>query len=123
MPRNGYGRREIEDVPIIEEPPRLIRQAHVLARGLYAIGLDDDEVEQMMRRIALDSMPAARLAVLQALASADGQTTTHIAKASGLHWNVAFRHCEDMAAVGVVDNLSSTTSGTTVGPWPVRKAT
>jgi hypothetical protein len=26
VPRNGYGRREIEDVPIIEEPPRLIRQ-------------------------------------------------------------------------------------------------
>jgi hypothetical protein len=33
-------------------------------------------------------------------------TTMHIAKTSRLHWNVAFRHCEDMAAVGVVDNLS-----------------
>jgi hypothetical protein len=27
VPRNGYGRPEIEGVPIIEEPPRLIRQA------------------------------------------------------------------------------------------------
>lgn len=106
VPRNGYGRREIEDVPIIEEPPRLVRQAHVLARGLYAIGQDNDAVTTMMRRIALDSMPAARLAVLKALATEDGQSTTHIARASGLHWNVAFRHCEDMAAVGVVDNLS-----------------
>jgi hypothetical protein len=106
VPRNGYGRREIEDVPTIEEPPRLIRQAHVLARGLYALGHNDQDVDKMMRRIALDSMPAARLAVLKALAKEDGQSTAHIAHISGLHWYVAHRHCEDMAAVGVVDNLS-----------------
>jgi hypothetical protein len=106
VPRSGYGRREIEDVPTIEEPPRLIRQAHVLARGLYALGHHDQAVEDMMRRIALDSMPAARLAVLRALAGDDGQTTTVIARASGTHRHVAFRHCEDLAAVGVVDDLS-----------------
>jgi hypothetical protein len=106
VPRNGYGRREIEDVPIIEEPPRLIRQAHVLARGLYALGQDDEAVEKMMRRIALDSMPAARRAVLRAMVRDDGQTTVRIAQASGLHWNVAFRHCEDMATVGVADDPS-----------------
>jgi hypothetical protein len=106
VPRSGYGRREIEDVPTVEEPPRLIRQAHVLARGLYALGLDDDDVDKMMRRVALDSMPAARLAVLRALAADDGQTTAEIARAARLHWYVAFRHSEDMAAVGVVDDLS-----------------
>lgn len=106
VPRNGYGRREIEDVPIIEEPPRLIRQSHVLARGLYAIGLDDDAVTTMMRRIALDSMPTARLTVLQALAKGDVQTTSGVALSSGLHWHVAHRHLEDMVAVGVADNLS-----------------
>jgi hypothetical protein len=106
VPRNGYGRREIEDVPIIEEPPRLIRQSHVLARGLYALRLDDQQVEAMMRRIALDSMPAARLAVLRALAKDGGLNTTRIAQASGLHWHVAHRHCEDLAAIGVADNLS-----------------
>ena len=105
VPRNGYGRREIEDVPTIEEPPRLIRQAHVIARGLYALGHDDQGVDTMMHRIALDSMPAARLAVLKALAKEDGQSTAHIAHSSRLHWYVAYRHCEDMAAVGVVDNL------------------
>jgi hypothetical protein len=106
VPRNGYGRREIEDLPTIEEPPRLIRQAHVLARGLYALGHTDDEVERMMRRIALDSMPAARLAALRALAADDGQTTARIARAARLHWNVAFRHCEDLAAVGVAHDLN-----------------
>jgi len=87
---NGYGRREIEDIPIIEEPPRLIRQTHVLARGLYALGLADEQVDCMMRRIALDSMPAARLAVLKALVKENGQTTSHISQASGLHWNVVY---------------------------------
>jgi hypothetical protein len=106
VPRSGYGRREIEDVPTIEEPPRLIRQAHVLARGLYALGLDDDAVDKMMRRIALDSMPAARLAVLRALAVAEGQTTTTVARAARLHRYVAGRHLEDMATVGVVDDLT-----------------
>lgn len=107
VPRSGYGRREIEDVPIIEEPPRLVRQTHVLARGLYALGLDDQAVENMIRRIALDSMPAARLAVLKALATEDDQPTARIAQIAGLHWNVAHRHCEDMAAVGVADNHST----------------
>jgi hypothetical protein len=105
VPRNGYGRREIEDVPIIEEPPRLIRQAHVLARGLHSLGLEDQQVEQMMRRIALDSMPAARLAVLKVLAEEDGRNTTKISQASGLHWNVAFRNLEELAVIGVIDDI------------------
>jgi hypothetical protein len=105
VPRNGYGRREIEDVAIIEEPPPLIRQAHVLARGLYTLGLNDRGVDRMMRRVALDSMPAARLAVLRTLVKEDGMNTSRVAQTAGLHWNVAFRHCEDMAAVGVVDDL------------------
>jgi len=60
----------------------------------------------MMRRIAFDSMPAARLAVLRALAAKDDQATVDIARSTGLHRHVAHRHCEDLAAVGVVDNLS-----------------
>ena len=51
-------------------------------------------------------MPAARLAVLKALVKENGQTTSHISQASGLHWNVVYRHLEDMTAVGVVDDLS-----------------
>jgi hypothetical protein len=105
VPRNGYGRREIEGVPIIEEPPRLIRQAHVLTRGLYALGQGDHEVEQMMRRIALDSMPAARLSVLQALVEDDAIRTSKVAALSGLHWHVAYRNLEELACIGVVTDL------------------
>jgi hypothetical protein len=105
VPRNGYGRREIEDVPIIEEPPRLIRQSHVLARGLYALGLEDEQVEQMMRRIALDSMPAARLAVLKVLAKEDGIRTSKVAALSGLHRHVVYRNLEELACVGVLKDI------------------
>ena len=123
-PRTRNGRsREIEDVPIVEEPPRLIRQAHVLARGLYALGLVDDEVDKMMRRIALDSMPAARLTVLKALAKGDVQTTSGVARSSGLHWHVAHRHLEDMVAVGVPTTSATSTRGTVAGRSAARKAT
>jgi hypothetical protein len=104
VPRNGYGRREIEDVPIIEEPPRLIRQTHVLTRGLHALGLDEQTVVQMVRRVALDSMPAARLAALKALAKEDGITTYKVAQVTGLHNHVAFRNLEELMVIGVVDD-------------------
>jgi hypothetical protein len=106
VPRSGYGRREIEGVPIIEEPPRLARQTHVIARGLYALGLSDRDVQRMSRRIALDSMPLARHSVLKALAKDDGLSTYKIAEATGLHWHVAFRTAEELAVIGVAD-LSS----------------
>jgi hypothetical protein len=108
VPRNGYGRREIEGVPITEEPPRLIRQIHVLARGLYALGYDDDAVTRLTRRVALDSMPTARLGVLRALTEDDVLTTAAVARRARLHWYVAYRHCEDLAAIGVVDELDLT---------------
>lgn len=107
VPRNGYGRREIEDLAIIEEPPRLIRQAHVLARGLHALGQNDQGVQQMMRRVALDSMPAARLAVLKALALEDGITTYKVAQLTGLHNHVAYRNLEELMVIGVIDDTEA----------------
>ena len=57
-----------------------------------------------MRRIALDSMPARHSQ--SALSKDQEQTTARIVQLSGLHWQVAHRHAENMAAIGVVD------------PWP-----
>jgi hypothetical protein len=107
VPRSGYGKREVEGVAQIEDPPRLVRQTHVLARGMYALGLDNDQVESMTRRIALDSMPTARLKVLEVLAATPvALPTSKIAELSGLHWHVANRHAEDLSVIGVVDDLS-----------------
>ena len=42
VPRHGYGRREIDGVPVIEEVPRLARQFGLLVRGLLALGFERD---------------------------------------------------------------------------------
>jgi hypothetical protein len=63
VPRSGYGWREILDVPTVEEPMRLVQQIAAIARGLFGLGLGDDAVIALTRRVALDSIPAARRAV------------------------------------------------------------
>lgn len=104
VPRHGYGKREIDGVPTVEEPPRVVRQLHMLARGLLALGLTDEAVTVLVRRVALDSMPVARHAVLAALAQSPGEhvSTAELAGLADLHWNVAFRNAEDLEQIGVV---------------------
>lgn len=102
VPRNGYGRREIDGVPIVEEPPRVIRQLRGLAVGLYAIGLTDTEVEALCRRVALDSIPVARRQALEAVCEFPGASTSRIATAAGLHRLVTGRQLEELELIGVV---------------------
>jgi hypothetical protein len=102
VPRNGYGRREIDGVPIVEEPPRVIRQLRGLAVGLYAIGLTDIGVEALCRRVALDSMPVARRQALEAVCEFPGVSTSRAAGIAGLHRMVAGRHLEELELIGVV---------------------
>jgi hypothetical protein len=102
VPRHGYGAREIDGLPTIEEPPRLVRQLTTVAHGLLALGCTDDEVITLCRRLALDSMAAVRRAVLDVLTlGADDPTTATVAEAAGLHRAVARRTLEDLEAIGV----------------------
>ncbi|MPY92958.1 MAG: hypothetical protein GEV08_07785 [Acidimicrobiia bacterium] len=102
VPRHGYGRREIDGTAEVEEPPRITRQLHGLARGLFAIGLDDDTVAVLVRRVALDSMPAPRRAVLAVLANGEvNLTTARVAELSGLHKQVARMQLEELEVIGV----------------------
>jgi hypothetical protein len=80
VPRNGYGRREIEGVPVIEEPMRLVQQLGALARGVLALGLPDEAISAIVRRVALDSMPEARRAVLRVLANGEVLNTSACAR-------------------------------------------
>lgn len=104
VPRNGYGRREIEGVPIIEEPMRLVQQLGALGGGVLALGLPEAAAIMVTRRIALDSMPAARYGVLRALATGEVMTTSAVARAADLHRHVARFQLEELAAVGVVEH-------------------
>ena len=104
VPRNGYGKREIEGVPVVEEPMRLVQQLGALARGVSALGLPDEAVSAIIRRVALDSMPEARHAVLQVLATGELLSTSACARQAKLHRHVARMALEDLAAIGVVEN-------------------
>ncbi|HEY6685653.1 MAG TPA: hypothetical protein VI094_05525 [Propionibacteriaceae bacterium] len=104
VPRNGYGRREIEGIPIVEEPMRLVQQLGGIARGILALGLPATAAGSIARRIALDSMPEARRAVLQVLATGEVLSTSSCARQAKLHRHVARMTLEDLAAIGVVAN-------------------
>jgi hypothetical protein len=101
--RHGYGAREIDGLPQVEEPPRIIRQLTAVAHGLLALGLDDVATADVCRRLALDSMPAARAAVLGVLAEAsDELNTAAVARRAGVDRSVARRNLEELDAIGVV---------------------
>lgn len=103
VPRSGYGHREIEDLPVIEEPMRVVQQLAGLARGSLAIGLSEVDAERLARRVALDSMPAARRSVLDVLAVIESPNTATVAREAALDRKVTRRVLEDLAAVGVVE--------------------
>lgn len=107
VPRHGYGRREIDGVPIIEEVPRLARQFGLLVRGLLALGLDRDDAVGAGIRTAVESIPQARRLVLSALALAGGEPLTgaEVARRTGLHRHVVRMQCEELTAIGVVRML------------------
>lgn len=101
-PRHGYHNREIDGPPTVEEPPRLIRQLHGVARGLMALGCNEDDTARLCRRVALDSMPLVRHAVLSALTVGASSDTSKLAGAARLDRGVTRRALEELAAIGVV---------------------
>jgi hypothetical protein len=105
VPRNGYGRREIEGLPEIEEPPRLIWQLVMLWRSLVALGLDQEQATALCRRAALDSMPEIRRRILDVLVSGERLTAAEVAREVGAHRHVARMALEDLAAVDLVDGV------------------
>lgn len=71
VPRHGYGRREIDGVPVIEEVPRLARQLGLLVRGLLALGVSPDSALGAGVRAAVESVtrPAPSCSTRSATAS------------------------------------------------------
>lgn len=107
VPRHGYGAREIDDVATVEEPPRLVQQLHTVARGLLALGVSEYDTTGLLRRCALDSMPTARRAVLDALSLGEPLTGAALAAACRLDRGVARRAAEELEAVGIVRGRTS----------------
>jgi len=105
VPRNGYGRREIEGLAIIEEPGRVTKQLAILARCLLSLGLDPDTAVKLCRRAALDSIPETRRLVLDLLADGSKYTASEVGRLVGCSRFLARMTVEDLAAIGIVDPL------------------
>jgi hypothetical protein len=110
VPRDGYGRREIIDMPVVEEPPRVLGQIRMLSRSLLGLGLDRQSVLAVARRAASDSMPAARRGVLLELSGEDGLTAAEIARRAGCDRKVALFALEELECVRVVERERSWSS-------------
>lgn len=100
--RDSYS-REIELIPEAEAPGRLALVLLRLLNGLAAIGVPDPTAWQLVTKAALDSMPAVRRTVLDAVRDADGPTATGtVAEAIGYPTTTTRRALEDLAAHGVL---------------------
>jgi hypothetical protein len=99
VPRNAYGRREIDGIPVIEEPARVTGQIVALAKSLLALGVPRDEGLALAGKCALDTVPQARLAILRQLANGEPLTVSEVRRRTGLNRHVARRALEDMEVV------------------------
>jgi hypothetical protein len=103
VPRHGYGRREIDGLPVIESTPRITRQLLTLARCLLALEVDQTKTLALTRRAGLDSMPEIRRRTLAELLGPDVLTESDLARRLECDRGVARRTLEDLAAIGLVE--------------------
>jgi hypothetical protein len=102
VPRDGY-RGHVEGLAETEHPHRIRQQLELVVRGAMAVGLDELEAVEMAYRMALDSMPAARLHVLGLVVHAgDPLTANETAKCLNTSWAVTRRVLEDLSYAGVL---------------------
>jgi hypothetical protein len=98
--RDGYS-REIELVPGSEAPTRLIIVLDRLLAGLDAVGCERAQALALVTKVAFDSVPALRLAVLRSLQSGT-LDTNQVVDAVKHPGQTTRRTLEDLAAHGLV---------------------
>jgi len=99
--RDSYS-REIELIPEPEAPARIALVLRRVLDGLAAIGVDRRQAWDLVAKIALDSMPAIRRTVLEALAARTSPVATKaLGEALGYPTTTTRRALEDLAAHGI----------------------
>lgn len=124
--RDAYN-REITLIPESEAPARLALVLLRLHNALLAIGVDDTTTWELVRKCALDSMPAIRRAVLEHLVGVDGPiSTAKVAESLDYPTTTTKRALEDLTAHGIVHRESQgpgkadlwTLTQWTLDQWP-----
>lgn len=104
--RHSY-HRDIELIPEPEAPARMVQTLYRLLNGLLAIRVQAEFAQPLVAKVALDSMPALRLAVIRPLMSAGIELdTTAVATHLGYPSTTVRRTLEELAAHGLVHRRS-----------------
>ena len=99
--------REIENIPGAEGPARIGLALERLLAGLDTLGVNRATALDVVKAVALDSVPPNRLRAYRLLAAEDaGEIVTgDIAKAMGLPTITTRRVLEDLTAYGLIERL------------------
>jgi hypothetical protein len=99
--RDGYT-GDLLVMPQAEGPARLVKAFRRLYGGLCAIGVDEDNRWDLLRRVAIDCVPTIRAAVLDELVGGAGyRRTSEIAANVEMVTKTAHRILDDLALIGV----------------------
>lgn len=90
--RDGY-RQDVQYLPQVEGPGRLVKAYARLLGGLEAIGCDDESAWRTLTRIAIDCAPALRTKVIRELVRHPDQPFGLPCCARGVGTRCAFRPC------------------------------
>ena len=105
--RDSFSSREIQLIPGVESPTRLVKVLAQLLRGLQVVGVAQERAWQLVEKTAFDSMPALRQKVILALLEIDINTvTSDLATRLGYPTVTIRRALEDLACHGIVKRES-----------------
>ncbi len=99
--RDRYS-REIENVHGVEGPARLVLALERLLAGLDVLGVERPRAFEVVRRVAMDSVPTIRRDALRFVEEHPDCTTKAVAEAVGLPTTTVRRALEDLAAYQLV---------------------
>jgi DNA-binding MarR family transcriptional regulator len=101
--RDSYQNREIQLIPGVESPTRLVKVLSQLLRGLQVIGVGRGRAWDLVTKVALDSMPALRQRVILAmLEETEEIETSDLAAKLGYPTNTTRRTLEDLGCYEIV---------------------
>ena len=103
VPRDGYGRRQIIGMAVVEEPHRLAAQLRLLVRSCIALGVTTERAVDLAHRAALDTVPRSRMAVLGVLCGGESLAVAQVAERAGMHRNVARAALEDLRELRITE--------------------
>lgn len=102
VPRSGYGRRDVLDLPDMEEPPRIAQALALLARAAFALGADVPTVRRLVLRCGVESIPRSRHRVLSELLDGEVLPVAAIAERINASRFTVGITCDDLRMLGLV---------------------